>query len=205
MLWPYTCSLNGIYHPQWLVQWSCYCSRMCIPAHSPWLPGDIHVAQTMLIVLTMAGLFLARPLYISPGKLRKEALDGAYHEQGLAQAVGRKGRAHPSYANPKYDNIWCLQKMTRSSKRLRNRVWGAHDRSVARTQNSSWGVLANIYSLQESLALSFCPSPISAQLHQINFHIWLCSHKYFSISKFTWNPTCSWCCQGTRIPGKDML
>ena len=30
----YTCSLNGIYHPHWLVQWSCHCSRMCIPVPS---------------------------------------------------------------------------------------------------------------------------------------------------------------------------
>ena len=29
--------------------------------HSPWLPGYIDVAQTVLIILTMAGLFLDRP------------------------------------------------------------------------------------------------------------------------------------------------
>ena len=37
-----TCSLNGIYHPHWLVHWS-HCSCMCIPVHSPWLPGHINV------------------------------------------------------------------------------------------------------------------------------------------------------------------
>ena len=26
----YTCSLNGVYCPHWLVQWSCHCSHMCI-------------------------------------------------------------------------------------------------------------------------------------------------------------------------------
>ena len=26
----YTCSLNGVYRPHWLVQWSHHCSRMCI-------------------------------------------------------------------------------------------------------------------------------------------------------------------------------
>ena len=57
----YTCSLNGIYCPHWLVQWSRHCSRMCIPVHSPWLPGYINVAQTILVILTMAGLFLGRP------------------------------------------------------------------------------------------------------------------------------------------------
>ena len=52
-----TCSLNGIYHPHWLVQWSCHCSHMCIPVHSPWLPGYIDVVQTIIVVLTMVGLF----------------------------------------------------------------------------------------------------------------------------------------------------
>ena len=34
---------------------------MHIPVHSPWLPGYINVAQTFLIILTMAGLFPDRP------------------------------------------------------------------------------------------------------------------------------------------------
>ena len=38
-----TCSLNNIYE-HWLVRWSRHCSRMCIPVHSPWLPGYIRVA-----------------------------------------------------------------------------------------------------------------------------------------------------------------
>ena len=53
----YTCSLNGVYRPHWLVQWSHHCSRMCIPVHSPWLPAPINVMQTVLVILTMAGLF----------------------------------------------------------------------------------------------------------------------------------------------------
>ena len=53
---PYTYSLSGIYCPHWLVQWSRHCSHMCIPVHSPWLPGYIDVTQTIL-TLTMAGLF----------------------------------------------------------------------------------------------------------------------------------------------------
>ena len=61
----YTCSLNIIYCPHWLVQWSCHCSRMYIPVHSPWLPGYISVVQTILIILTMAGLFPDRPCYNS--------------------------------------------------------------------------------------------------------------------------------------------
>ena len=52
-----TCSLNSIYCPHWLVQWSCHCSHMRIPIHSPWLPGHIDVTQTFLIIVTMAGLF----------------------------------------------------------------------------------------------------------------------------------------------------
>ena len=30
---------------------------MCIPVHYPWLPGYIDVTQTILIILTTAGLF----------------------------------------------------------------------------------------------------------------------------------------------------
>ena len=41
----YTCSLKGVHHSHWLVQWSRLCSHMRIPGHSPWLPGCIDVAQ----------------------------------------------------------------------------------------------------------------------------------------------------------------
>ena len=34
---------------------------MHIPVHSPWLPGNINVTQTVLIILTMTELFLDRP------------------------------------------------------------------------------------------------------------------------------------------------
>ena len=37
---------------------------MHIPVHSPWLPGYTDVVQTVLVILTMAGLFLDRLLYI---------------------------------------------------------------------------------------------------------------------------------------------
>ena len=47
----YTRPLNGIYRPHWLVQWRHHCSRMCIPVHSPQLPGYIDVMQTVLIIL----------------------------------------------------------------------------------------------------------------------------------------------------------
>ena len=57
----YTHSLNGTYRPHWLVQWSLHCPHMCIPVHSPWLPGYINVMGTILIILTMAGLFPDRP------------------------------------------------------------------------------------------------------------------------------------------------
>ena len=56
----YTCSLNGVYHPHWLVQWCHCCSCMHIPVYSLWLPGYIHVTQTILDILTMAGHFLDR-------------------------------------------------------------------------------------------------------------------------------------------------
>ena len=57
----YTCSLNGIYHPHWLLQWSHHCSHMNIPVHSPWLPGYIDVTQTVLIVWAMSGIFPDKP------------------------------------------------------------------------------------------------------------------------------------------------
>ena len=68
-----TCSLNGLYHPHWLVQWSHHCSHMHIPVHSPWLPGYIDVVQTVLIILTMAGLFPDRP-HISPHSFPKSGI-----------------------------------------------------------------------------------------------------------------------------------
>ena len=55
----YTCLLNGIYRPHWIVQWSCHCSLTCIPGYSPWLPG--YITQTVLVILTMAAVFPDRP------------------------------------------------------------------------------------------------------------------------------------------------
>ena len=57
----YTCSLNGNYCPHWLVQWSRPSSHMCIPVHSPRLPGYMGVRRTILVTLTMAGIFPDRP------------------------------------------------------------------------------------------------------------------------------------------------
>ena len=57
----YTCWLNGVYRPHWLVQRSRHYSLMHIPVHSPWLSGYIDVTQTALIILAMAGLFPDRP------------------------------------------------------------------------------------------------------------------------------------------------
>ena len=56
-----TCSLKGVYCPHWLVQWSRHCSCMCIPVHSPWLPGYTNMVQTSLVILPMAGLSLDKP------------------------------------------------------------------------------------------------------------------------------------------------
>ena len=60
----YACSLNGVCYSHWPVQWSRHCSCMCIPVHSPWLPGYINVVQTILVILTMAGLYLTDLVYI---------------------------------------------------------------------------------------------------------------------------------------------
>ena len=59
-----TCSLNTIYCPHWLVQWSHCCSCMRIPVHSPWLPAYINVVQIILIILTMAGFFSKQTSYM---------------------------------------------------------------------------------------------------------------------------------------------
>ena len=39
----YPCSLSGVYHPHWLIQWRCHYSHMHIPVHALWLPGYIDV------------------------------------------------------------------------------------------------------------------------------------------------------------------
>ena len=57
----YTCSLNGVYCSHWLVLWSHHYSHICIPVHSPWLPGYTDVTCTILVILTVAGLFPDRP------------------------------------------------------------------------------------------------------------------------------------------------
>ena len=54
----YTCSLNGVSRPHWLVQWSRHCSRMCIPVHSSWLPAYISVVQTILVILQWLDFFI---------------------------------------------------------------------------------------------------------------------------------------------------
>ena len=65
----YTCSHSGVYCAHWLVQWSHHCSCMCILGHSLWLPDYIEVVQTILVILTMAGLFPNRsPIYMLKSK-----------------------------------------------------------------------------------------------------------------------------------------
>ena len=74
----YTSSLNDIYHPHWLGQWSHHCLHRCIPVNSPWLPGYIDIIQTVLIILTMPELFWDIPhlyiyIYIYKIKLNQES------------------------------------------------------------------------------------------------------------------------------------
>ena len=59
----YTCSLNGVYCPHWLVPGSRHCSCMHIPVHSPWPPDYINVSQSALEILTLVGVFPDRPKY----------------------------------------------------------------------------------------------------------------------------------------------
>ena len=39
---------------------------MHIPVHPPWLPGYIDTVETVLVILTMAGVFLDRPCIVTP-------------------------------------------------------------------------------------------------------------------------------------------
>ena len=41
----YICSLKGTYLPHWLVQWSCHCSHMLIPVHSPGCQVTLMLSQ----------------------------------------------------------------------------------------------------------------------------------------------------------------
>ena len=70
----YTCSLNVIFGPHWLVQWSHHCSHVSIPILSPWLPGYLDVLSAILIILKMAGLFPDRPCIIYILALRENKL-----------------------------------------------------------------------------------------------------------------------------------
>ena len=77
----YTCSLNGVHQPHWLVQWSRHCSRMSILVLFPWLPGYSNVMQTIFIILTRVGVFPDRPRTYN-GK-RKEILTHLRHRWTL--------------------------------------------------------------------------------------------------------------------------
>ena len=52
---------TGVHCPHYLVHRCHHCSHMLIPVLSPWLSGYIYIVQTILIILTMAGLFQDRP------------------------------------------------------------------------------------------------------------------------------------------------
>ena len=68
----YTCSLNSIYHPHWLVQWN-HCSHMHVPVHSPWLPGYTDVVPNRFHYVNMVWT----DLVIYNGKRKCPALSPA--------------------------------------------------------------------------------------------------------------------------------
>ena len=80
----YTCSLKGVYHSHWLVQWSCHCLCMHIPVHSPWLPGYIHVMQTILFILTMAGLFQTELVFMNSYRMYP-FVSGLFSQQNICE------------------------------------------------------------------------------------------------------------------------
>ena len=60
----YTCAVNGVYHLHWLLQWSHHCSRMCIPVHSPWLPGYVNVAKNCSCYINNGWTFSRQTSYM---------------------------------------------------------------------------------------------------------------------------------------------
>ena len=63
---------------------------MHIPVHSLWLPGYINVVQTILIILTMAGLFPDRPhIFYACGCIQAHGLDfqSPWHVHSLVHAT----------------------------------------------------------------------------------------------------------------------
>ena len=86
----YTCSLNGVYHSHGLVQRSCHCSHMCIPVHSPWLPGYV-----VFVVLMMAGLFSIRPVSCNQCSLPQTAFPKSLPVSLFQYSLeGRNGTSH---------------------------------------------------------------------------------------------------------------
>ena len=57
----YTCSLNSIYRPHWLVQWSRHCSPMCIPVHSPWCQVTLTLHKPFSLYKQRLDFFLEWP------------------------------------------------------------------------------------------------------------------------------------------------
>ena len=57
----YMYSINCVYCPHWLVEWSLPLSCLHVLVHSPWLSGYINVTQTILIMLIMVGFLQDRP------------------------------------------------------------------------------------------------------------------------------------------------
>ena len=94
-----TSSLNGVYHPHWLVQWSHHYSHMHSPVHCPWLPDYIDIVQTVLIVLTIAGLFLDRPgMYIR------------YIYDSINSSKFKKKKGSVNFTINQYFPIWITKK-----------------------------------------------------------------------------------------------
>ena len=100
----YTCSLNSVYHPHWLVEWSHHCSGMHILVYSTWLPGYIDVMQTILIILTMAELFLDKPPMLEYTKMILKCYIKIYKLWSLIARIYKSefchlliGWSYPSY------------------------------------------------------------------------------------------------------------
>ena len=69
--------------------------HVLIPVHSPWLPGYIDVAQTIRVILTMAGLSLDRP--------HIKMTEGLWVKNPSGKVTSREQNHWPSHSFPPED------------------------------------------------------------------------------------------------------
>ena len=105
----YTCSLNSVYCLPLTSQQSDHCSQTHIPVCYSCLPGYIDVVQTVLLILTMAGLFWTYLVYVYI------YIHTFFFpvEMGLIPRIVRK-----AFYRPEHQKLWCGKIYPGGNKRL---------------------------------------------------------------------------------------